>query len=236
MALFGATMFPTYAVLSVLDTKAYSLKNTIFAFLKASIISFGGALTIIGTISRTSFALGIDVFAGVKLAHVIPLALVLIIVIYQEHGFDVNYVKRILTSKVTYLALALMAILAMVLFIYTSRTGNTGQISDVELQMRQILDTVLGVRPRTKEFLIGHPIMIALLYYGYKEKYLPFLIFGMIGQISLVNTYAHIHTPVMVSLIRSGYGIVIGLVVGIILIYVIKLVAKVIKKWDLKTR
>ncbi|MHC1749900.1 MAG: DUF5693 family protein [Cellulosilyticaceae bacterium] len=236
MALFGATMFPTYAVLSVLDTKAYSLKNTIFAFLKASIISFGGALTIIGTISRTSFALGIDVFAGVKLAHVIPLALVLIIVIYQEHGFDVNYVKRILTSKVTYLALALMAILAMVLFIYTSRTGNTGEISNVELQMRQILDTVLGVRPRTKEFLIGHPIMIALLYYGYKEKYLPFLIFGMIGQISLVNTYAHIHTPVMVSLIRSGYGIVIGLVIGIILIYVIKLVAKVIKKWDLKTK
>lgn len=235
MALFGATMFPTYAVLSVLNTKAHSLKNTILAFLKASLISFGGALTIIGTISRTSFALGIDVFAGVKLAHVIPLALVLIIVIYQKHGLDVSYIKRILTNKVTYLALGIMALLGVVLFVYTSRTGNTGDISSLELQMRQLLDTVLGVRPRTKEFLIGHPIMIALLYYGYKEKYLPFLIFGMIGQISLVNTYAHIHTPVIISLIRSAYGIIIGMVIGIILIYIIKLLTKVIQKWRLKT-
>lgn len=234
MALFGAIVFPTYGVLSVVNTKSGSIKATILAFLKMCAISFGGALTIIGTLSRTSFGLGIDVFAGVKAAMLMPILLVVIIAIYQKHGFNVNYMKEILQNKVTYLALGLLGIGAIVLLIYTSRTGNTGSVSNLELQFRQFLDTVLGVRPRTKEFLIAHPIMIILLYYGYKEKYIPFLVLGVIGQISLVNTYAHIHTPILISLIRSLYGIVFGIVLGIILIYVIKLMGKVVSKWKVK--
>ena len=78
--------------------------------------------------------------------------------------------------------------------------------------------------------------MIIMLYYGYKEKYIPLLVLGIIGQISLVNTYAHIHTPVMISLIRSAYGIVFGLIIGMIAIYVIKLLGKVMNKWIVKNQ
>ena len=53
----------------------------------------------------------------------------------------------------------------------------------------------MGVRPRTKEFLIGYPMMLILLYFGYSFKMYPVLLMGLIGQISLINTYAHIHTP-----------------------------------------
>lgn len=236
MALFGAVVFPTYGVVSILEGDNRSIKQTILAFLKVSLISFGGALTIIGTISRTSFGLGIDIFAGVKIAMLLPIVLVIVIAYYQRHGLNIDYYKDLLNHKVTYLALGLLGIAAVILLIYTSRTGNTGSISGFELAFRQFLDTTLGVRPRTKEFLIGHPAMMIMLYYGYKEKYIPLLVLGIIGQISLVNTYAHIHTPIMISLIRSAYGIAFGLIIGIIAIYVIKLLSKGINKWIIKNQ
>lgn len=231
MSLFGATIFPTYGVYTAIDSKPKNLSKALVAFLKMTAISFGGALTIIGVLSKTSYGMGIDIFAGVKLAHILPIILVVVLLMWKDHGLDYNYYKRLLNNKVTYLAVAIIGILGVVLLVYTSRTGNTGQISGFEAQFRQLLDTVLGVRPRTKEFLIGHPIMIALLYFGYKELYIPFLVLGTIGQISLVNTYAHLHTPIMISILRSVYGIGIGIVIGIILIYVIKFACKVIKQW-----
>lgn len=236
MALFGASIFPTYGVYISLNSKPNSLKSALLSFLKMSAISFGGALTIIGTLSKTSYAMGIDIFAGVKVAHIIPIALIIVLIMFRDHGLDYNYYKKLLSNKVTYWAIAIIGVLAVVLLIYTSRTGNTGEISGFEAQFRQLLDTFLGVRPRTKEFLIGHPIMLALLYYGYKEKYIPLLVLGIIGQISLVNTYAHIHTPVLISLVRSVYGIAIGIVIGIVLIYVIKVACKVINQWIQKVQ
>ena len=60
-------------------------------------------------------------------------------------------------------------------------------------------DRLMGVRPRTKEFLLGHPFMLAVLYYGFDLRKSAVLLFGLIGQISLINTYAHIHTPLLIS-------------------------------------
>ncbi|MGL4345573.1 MAG: DUF5693 family protein [Cellulosilyticaceae bacterium] len=236
MALFGASVFPTYGVLYMFEAETTDLKQAILRFLKGSIISFGGALTIIGTLSRTSFALGIDVFAGVKLAHLLPIMFVIIIMVYKRHGFNYQYVHGLLQKNITYFAVAILAVLGVVVLIYTTRTGNSGSVSSLELQLRQLLDTVLGVRPRTKEFMIGHPIMLTLLYFGYQDKYIPFLVLGIIGQISLVNTYAHLHTPVVISLIRSGYGLVFGIIGGIVLIYIIKFLYKVINQWIAKNQ
>lgn len=234
MALFGAVVFPTYGSTLILDEKPKNVSQTLTAFLKVCLISFGGALTIIGTISRTSFGLGIDVFPGVKIAHVLPILFILSISIYQRHGLDMSYYKKVLESKVTYLAAAVIGLIGIMLLIYTMRTGNSGTVSVLELKFRQILDNVLGVRPRTKEFLIGYPILVSLLYFGYKEKYMPFLIFAVIGPVSLVNTYAHIHTPIVVSLIRSAYGIIIGFIIGMAVVAALKILSKVIKKWEIQ--
>lgn len=234
MALFGASVYPAYAVLLGLQATTKNLKQTIILFLKTCAISFGGAITIVGLLSRTNFGLTVDLFLGVKLAHLIPIAIVIMGHIYSKYGISFDFIKKILTNKVTYFSLALMASLAGVLMIYTARTGNTGQVSSLELTFRRFLDQILGVRPRTKEFLIGYPLIITLYHYGYKERYLPILAVAIIGQISLVNTYAHVHTPLLISLIRSGYGIIFGLIIGIILIYTIKLIIKVAEGWKLK--
>jgi hypothetical protein len=231
MALFGSIIFPTYGVLSMLQKETRTLIQSIKALLCTCGISFGGALTIIGCLSRTSFGLGVDLFTGVKLAHLIPIVLIVIFAFYKQNGLDFSYLKQLLFSKVTYLALGLGAVALLILYVYTSRTGNAGSVSTIELQFRQFLNATLGVRPRTKELLIGHPMLLILFYYGYKDKWIPLLVLGAIGQISLVNTYAHIHTPVLISLIRSVYGIGFGIVIGIVGIYCIKIISQVINKW-----
>ena len=118
-----------------------------------------------------------------------------------------------------------LGILAVAGLVYISRTGNESAfVSGFELQLRTALDQLLGVRPRTKEFLIGHPLMLVALYYGFRYRYgVGILALGMIGQVSLVNTFAHIHTPIIISLIRTGYGLLFGLIVGVGLIWAIRL-------------
>ena len=234
MAFFGASIFPAYAVLWALEKKTNNLKETIILFLQTCILSFGGAITIIGLLSRTSFGLTMDLFTGVKLAHLIPIVLVIGGHLYKKYGTSIDFIKELVSNKVTYLSLIIMGIIGVVLMIYTRRTGNAGTVSDLELAFRSTLDRVLGVRPRTKEFAIGYPLLLAIFYYGYNEAFLPFLAIAIIGPISLVNTYAHVHTPILMSLIRSGYGIVFGLMFGLILIYIINKVIEVAKKWQLK--
>lgn len=104
------------------------------------------------------------------------------------------------------------------------RTGSDVlPVPEVERWMRGALEAGLGIRPRTKEFLIGHPaILLAvwLVLRGVGGAGLRALVaaVGSIGQLSLVNTFAHIHSPVAISLARTAYGVLLGVVVGAILI------------------
>ena len=231
MALFSSIMYPSYAVVKLVDEKKRNLWQSSLRLIEICLVSFGGALTIIGCISRTNFALTINVFMGVKIAMVMPIVIVLGWFIYRKHKLDLKYYNGMLNKTITYKALVVIAVLGAVALVYVSRTGNTGTASNFERSFRQLLDNILGVRPRTKEFLFAYPILLALIYFGYKEKYLIILALGTIGPVSLVNTYAHIHTPVMISLIRSAYGIVFGIILGIVLIGIIKLIDKVVVKW-----
>lgn len=236
MALFGSIMFPSYAFVKVIDEKEKSIKESILALLKICAISFGGVLTIIGCLSRTNFAIGISVFSGVKAATVAPIALVIAYLIFNKHRFDYKYYKGLLDRKISYGNLLVLGVIALVLYVYVTRSGNSGSTSSLERAFRQLLDNTLGVRPRTKEFLICYPILMVLLHYGYKEKYIPMVILAVIGPVSLVNTYAHIHTPIMISAIRSAYGIIFGIIIGLIFIGVIKLLGKVIKKCQMQLK
>jgi hypothetical protein len=233
MALAASILYPTWAVVTSIDQEHRSWKEAIVTFLKICLISLGGALTIIGLLSQTSSVLTIDMFRGAKVAHVIPLVLVPLLLEYKRGGLEVHKIKKFLRNPITYLTLVVVGILGIALIIYVQRTGNTGQTSAYEVMFRNALRKILGVRPRTKEFLIGHPLMLMMLYYGYKEKYFPLLLGAVIGQISLVNTYAHIHTPIMISLIRSFHGIWIGIIGGVILILMVNWIIKLGRRWNL---
>lgn len=236
MALFGSIMFPTYAVATAMKEERKTISETLVEFLKVMLYSFGGVLTIIGCLSRTSFALGLDLFLGVKVATVAPIALVLAYLLFKEHQYDFKYYTGWMGKTITYRDIIIIGAVLLILKTYITRSGNSGTISDFERSFRQILNNVLGVRPRTKEFLISYPVLLALLYYGYRERYILLVILAVIGPASFVNTYAHIHTPILISLVRSAYGIVFGIILGLILIKLLDMIGKVIKKWQHKTQ
>ncbi|HHX61054.1 MAG TPA: hypothetical protein GX707_10140, partial [Epulopiscium sp.] len=221
MALFGTIIFPTYGMIKGISMKGEGISHAIKSLLTTVAISFGGVLIVIGTVSSTELGLGMELFRGVKISFIIPIVLVLLIMIYKSHEFSLEETEKWIKKPITYGVTAVLAVLALVMLVYITKSGNSGQVIDLEVKMRQVLTTVLGVRPRTKEFLIGYPMLMMISYYGYRKFHWPLLILATMGPISLVNTYTHLHTPIIISLIRSVYGLVIGLVIGIIAIYVV---------------
>ena len=102
--------------------------------------------------------------------------------------------------------------------------------------MRNFLNDVMGVRPRSKEFLIGYPLTLVMFYFGATRGKWFLSIPAVIGQVSLVNTYAHIHTALIMSLRRSLNGLVLGIVLGVVAIIVIELLLKLYKKYIVNIR
>lgn len=111
---------------------------------------------------------------------------------------------------------AVFVMLAGVYYIY--RTGNTMGVSSAELELRNWLENTLIARPRTKELLIGWPCLLLFVWSLRRHmNFLP-LCFGLgmsIGLVSVVNTFLHIRTPLLLSLLRTGWGVLFGFLFGI---------------------
>lgn len=214
-ALLSVVIFPVIGTFVVLREEPRTLGRAVSALLKLSLISLAGAVIMTGLLADRVYMLKIDGFTGVKLAHVLPLALVGTYILLKDRSPLKKVVELLNWPILAKHALAGIALLAA-LAVYIVRTGNTGTafVSSLETMLREGLDRIMGVRPRTKEFLIGHPAMLLVLYYGYDWRKLALVLFGVIGQISLVNTYAHIHTPLIISLIRSFHGLWLGIIIG----------------------
>ena len=79
-------------------------------------------------------------------------------------------------------------------------------------------------RPRSKELLIGHPAFM-LAAFAWARKWPAMVFFALvmaatIGQGSMVETFAHMRTPVMMSFARGIGGIVLGAGIGAVLMVV----------------
>jgi hypothetical protein len=80
---------------------------------------------------------------------------------------------------------------------------------------------LLGVRPRFKEFMIGFPLMMLLPVLSLEHKRLVGWLFAIgiaIGTSDIVDTFSHLHTPLVVSLLRVINGALIGCVLGVLAI------------------
>jgi hypothetical protein len=167
--------------------------------------------------------LGLELFTGVKVAMSLPLAGVLIYYFCRRNKDElISLWKGLVNRPLTIKILLIGGAAAAVLGVYLLRTGNTGLLpSNLEMVLRRVLEQVTMARPRTKEFLIGHPLMLLGLSYGLRLKTLPLFLLGMIGQVSLLNTFTHLHTPLGISMLRSGYGLFLGAILGLMLLMVV---------------
>ncbi|MBK8576411.1 MAG: hypothetical protein IPN90_12285 [Elusimicrobia bacterium] len=193
----------------------------------------GGAvaagLLVAALLATPSFALGFSVFRGVKLALLLPLGMALFSLYRGDE------IRHLLQENVTVgrLVLGLFVIGSVAYFVLRIGHGTVADASGMELLVRGHLETLLGVRPRFKEFLIGHPLLWfgfylrlrlgegrgvlplgrrsfaqALRFFFHDAR--PFLLAGFIAPLSIVNTFCHAHTPLGVSLVRTFHGVWMG--------------------------
>lgn len=206
------------------SSTAWQRDENLRRFASLMIIPFAwsllGALHIVGLLGETPFLIKADQFTGVKAAHVLPLLFVLAFYAAYAAGrwdFWRDWLARPVLWGQIALALVILGAVGLMLI----RTGNEapGAVPDWELRLRALLETVMNVRPRTKEFLVGHPALVVGigLMLTRRTQWLPLAMFlGAIGQVSIVNTFCHLHSPLMVSLQRTAWGMLIGIGIGAI--------------------
>ena len=115
------------------------------------------------------------------------------------------------------LGLALIALAAIALVL--SRRGNTPSVgvSATEAKVRAALQDSI-IRPRTKELLL-HPAALLGTAKGWPLWFSNLLLIaGVIGQGSIIDSFAHYHTPLLISLLRTVNGIFWGGLIGFIII------------------
>lgn len=247
IALLAAIAAPTIAmVLAVRTVNATQLRQpdapagrrlaqSIVLYVRTSVISFVAVPFVIALLNSITYSLVINQFRGVSLLHFAPIGLVAIyIVFYRGSGsISVKQIKDMLRTPINILMVILAIVAAAVGYYYLSRTGNSGSVTPFEMFLRTTLEDTFGVRPRFKEFVLGHPLFIVGVFAALKYRKVIFvLIIAAMGQLSMVDTFAHIHTPAVLSLIRGVMGLGLGLIFGIIAVGVWQVAEGCWKKWS----
>lgn len=243
-ALIIAVLAPTYAVIKSAQGST-KMSKILVQYVKSVAISLIGIVIVIGLLNGNAFMTGFATFKGVKLVYLIPIMGVLLFTLIEINRLADQNIKKSLSNTVTllnkelkYWHVLLLIVVAGIGLFYISRTGNSGSVSDLELAFRQWLENTLYVRPRTKEFLIGFPFFVLALYVmGINRKWGSILLVpGVIGFLSIVNTFTHLHIPVAVSVLRTLYSVSLGFVIGLVFIFIFKIgyrwVSKAIARWS----
>ncbi len=188
------------------------------------LLSLAGALFVSGLLSDIRFFLEMQYFRGVKVTFVLPLVLISLVYIQKFPFFGkvvasdkdfVSFVKKFCRLQIHLGLLAGLGVLAVVGFVFVGRSGNNGApVPQFEIALRRFLEDVMYARPREKEFLFGHPAMLvamAALYRKWPQLLHYFLIVAVtIGQGSMVETFAHMRSPFILSFIRGLDGLAAG--------------------------
>ena len=184
-----------------------------------------GGFMVAALLAEWSFMMEARLFLGVKLLIVLPGVIIGLAVAASQAGPEGVWLRvREWLRQPLRLEYGILLILigGAALFVL-GRTGNTGlpAVGGLEVKVRTVLERVLVARPRTKEFLIGHPAMmlaIALACLGARRWVLPLAMAGAVGQTNLVDSFSHIHTPLVYVVERTVYALVIGSLIGAVLI------------------
>ncbi len=231
IALLSAIIFPTISMtyFAKINKKRgnITISFAIFSVLIAFLIALVGALFVVASLLDTSFITGAKQFVGVKIAFVVPILLI-IYFIFKQIGEN----KKLLDLLATPLTIGMFfaaLIFGLAAAVYILRSGNFGiGVLDIERVFRDFIQNALIVRPRTKEFLIGYPALFLSAMYFLKRTNFAWIFFviGTIGPISTINTFCHAHSPFLISLLRSFYGVILGIFLGIIYFVIIQIFIK----------
>jgi|GEM_PF-4877835 len=188
-----------------------------------------GVILTVALFYSEDFLMGEKLFRGVKLSFILPV-FIFIIYNYSITGsrFNVLFQKELKIKHLVYF-IGFCALM----FYYIIRTSNQGALYMLpfENEVRQFLENTFSVRPRTKEFLLLYPAIMAISSRFIIKKrnpgYYMALLFILIGQGCIFNTFMHFHIPFSISLMRTLNGLILGLITGTILMTVMYFLSKI---------
>ncbi len=261
LALLAAVAFPTLAVYvfserldglaSPTNSKRHPRLGALLAcgalwLLLCTGITLIGAFYIAGILGNTLFMTHVEQFSGVKLAHGLPLLTIVAVYalsLWRRADEPAQYWARVrrtgrrfADAAVTNGALILAVVVLGAAAVLIARSGNEPglHVPAIELKLRQFLENTLIARPRTKEFLVGHPLLVlsyAFCLWGWRRALPLCVVGGMVGQVSVVNTFCHIHTPLWFSLLRTANGLWLGILLGGALVAAVYLFQRATPAW-----
>lgn len=241
LALGAAAVFPVLSMSVIFNIwdKIKNFKQSVFVILGNAIwqlalaigASLIGAALLSAILTDSRFWLEIDIYRGVKLTFILPLVLTAALYIKRYDLLDVmgrgvkaaiSRISNLLDTGLTFKHVVILGVLLFIVYYFVGRSGHTGgvPVPAIELKMRAFLEQVMYARPREKEFMIGHPAFFMAGFAAYKgaPRLWQFVLVcaAVIGQGSLVQTFCHMRTPVVMSFVRALDGYAVGVVFGVL--------------------
>ena len=242
VALASANLFPVLAMTWQIDRWRAMKPQSGGALLRIIVDGIGGLVTAVmlsmiggmyvaAVLGDTRFFLEMEIFRGVKVTFIAPILLITAVYLTRYNLFSTNndgakgiwqQVVKLLNYPIYIKSLLLAAFLAVGVWVYIGRSGHTAgvPVMESELKMRAFLERIMYARPRGKEFMIGHPAFFLAVMALYRQwpqaMHYGLVVVATIGQGSLVETFAHLRTPVLMSFIRGLDGMAVGMIFGIV--------------------
>lgn len=252
----AAVVYPGVAIIyfvehirrAYVQTKTIDFKTQMIEAVKVLIvgtaISLLGGLSVGAMLSHSSYLIEIDYFRGVKLSLAAPFIIFtlyyLVMFGFKRSPKEVSENKRFykdlgklldLNIKIGYLII--LGIASVIGYVYIARSGHETNLqpSDMEMIFRNILEYKFLARPRTKEFLMAFPMVMATMVFArgkVRELLFPAGLIAVIGFSSIANTFSHLRTPIYLSVVRTAYSVGLGVITGAIAVLVASLLVKLI--------
>jgi len=241
-ALGSAVLFPVLAMTWQLDCWRASaprggaslwriLRDGLTGLTRTFFLSMVGGAYLAAVLADTAFLLEMEIFRGVKVTFVLPLLLISIVYLTRFNlfpGVDADDSRHLWARMLhvldypAYIKTVLgFGAAAAVAYVFVGRSGHDAgvPVPEIEIKLRRYLEIVMYARPREKEFLIGHPAFLMAVMALYRNWprffHFAFVVAATIAQGSLVETFAHMRTPVLMSLVRGFDGLILGALFGV---------------------
>jgi hypothetical protein len=234
IALAGALLFATAAFLVIAPAffeepsakTGEQLIRCVGWMLAAIGVALLGALVVIGIMSSPLTMEEIERFRGVKAVLALPPLIALLLYVFSgRFNAGVERPRDVLLAPIQAYQLLAGIVIVAAGALLVMRSGNQSDISpsQLELSLRHGLTALLSVRPRFKLFLIGAPflMLVPALTQAHRRVVGWLLALGAgVGIGDVIDTFSHLHTPVLISVTRVVNGTVIGAIIGVALVLV----------------
>ena len=257
-ALAGACIIPVLAMTWQLDRwRALDLPETVSlvrvlwegakSITATFLLALCGGFYVASLLGDVRFFLEMEIYRGVKLTFIMPLVLVTLTYFarYPLLGEPVDSVRgfyertvRFLDVTVKVKTLLIAAVAAVGIYVFIGRSGHTAgvPVAEAELKLRAFLEQAMYARPRGKEAFIGHPAFMLAVLAVFKRwpvaVHFALVILATIAMGSLVETFAHLRTPVFMSTVRAFNGLVVGAVLGAVAVCGVWLLQSVLRSLE----